>query len=824
MTNIPPPAEELRLLDWELHQLEARRTQLLRRRAWLLGVLRAAGPAGPPPRPVGPPTPEAAPPSAQNILLTLGGVLLTIAAIAFTVVSWGHLGIAGRGAVLGLVTLAALGAPALLLRRSLRSTAEAVAGLGLALTVLDSYALRHLALRETETLAYEAGTSAVLATLWAGYGLLLGALRLPLPTAVATAQLPLLLWAGAADAGDHAVTAALLVTAAFDTALALWATVRSVRVVAAVGGCTLGLWGAAGAGLLSARATDPTEAARAGVLLLFAALIVLVVAWRAKEPRIAMGAVGAAGLLVVAASGGVLRSALPPEWTVPGYLVCGVALAAAVRTALPRPVRLGAAGASTVVQGLAVLWALPVTAVALLGPLGWATRSWTGAPSDARAALLVELPLSHPLLAPLVLATSAAFLLVVSGALGRGSAWLGPLPGNSAAVRSGARLGALTLAWAAAVALPPALRLPYAAGPVAQLAVTAVLLAVAARATSTFSALTASALALVSSVSVAFLALSTEAATLGTLGALTALYLAACGWTARRTPSVRGEAAAGAHATPAVGPGAAALAACATVAYATALACAAGAAAGLRLEHVGLAAFAVPALAAFAAARLGRHPLALPVEIMAAASGALALTLTAGHAPTLALALSLCGLVAAGTALRPDRRPVGYAAGALLLLASWVRLASWGVVTPEAYTLPATVPALLLGRWRRRREPEVSSWEAYGPGLALTLLPSLAAAWGDAHWQRPLLLGAAALALTLIGARHRLRAPLVLGGTVLALDALHELAPYLVQVAGALPRWLPPALAGLLLLGVGATYEQRLRDARRLRNALGRMH
>ncbi|NEE21444.1 hypothetical protein G3M58_85160, partial [Streptomyces sp. SID7499] len=80
-----------------------------------------------------------------------------------------------------------------------------------------------------------------------------------------------------------------------------------------------------------------------------------------------------------------------------------------------------------------------------------------------------------------------------------------------------------------------------------------------------------------------------------------------------------------------------------------------------------------------------------------------------------------------------------------------------------------------------------------------------------------------ALVITLLGARHRLQALLVLGGVVLALDGLHELAPYVAQVAGALPRWLPPALAGLLLLAVGATYEQRLRDARRLKDALGRM-
>ncbi|MEV4195128.1 SCO7613 C-terminal domain-containing membrane protein, partial [Streptomyces toxytricini] len=68
-----------------------------------------------------------------------------------------------------------------------------------------------------------------------------------------------------------------------------------------------------------------------------------------------------------------------------------------------------------------------------------------------------------------------------------------------------------------------------------------------------------------------------------------------------------------------------------------------------------------------------------------------------------------------------------------------------------------------------------------------------------------------------------LQAPLLLGGACLAAVAVHELAPYVVQVAGLLPRWVLPALAGLLLLAVGATYEKRLRDARRLREALGRL-
>jgi hypothetical protein len=173
--------------------------------------------------------------------------------------------------------------------------------------------------------------------------------------------------------------------------------------------------------------------------------------------------------------------------------------------------------------------------------------------------------------------------------------------------------------------------------------------------------------------------------------------------------------------------------------------------------------------------------------------------------------------------VRADRRQAGYAAAALFVLAAWVRLGAWSVGVLEAYTLPVTVPALVVGFVRRRRDPEASSWTAYGPGLSATLVPSLLAAWTDTDWQRPLLLGTAALALTLLGARHRLQAPLVLGGSVLVLDALHELAPHLVQLAGMFPRWLPPALAGLLLLALGATYEQRIRDARRVREVLGRM-
>lgn len=313
--------------------------------------------------------------------------------------------------------------------------------------------------------------------------------------------------------------------------------------------------------------------------------------------------------------------------------------------------------------------------------------------------------------------------------------------------------------------------------------------------------LTGTLLALVTSVSLVVHSLATEPATLTVLGASTVLFAAAA-W---RTG---------------LGP----VAAPASLVHATALTCAIGSSLGWEPQHTALLVLTVPAVAALLAARLGDSPTTIPVEAAGAAAGLLAIALSATHPPLLALALALCGVIVTGRAVRPDRRDLGYVAAVLFVTASWVRLAVWEVGSPEAYTLPVTLPALVVGMLRRRRDLTTSSWKAYGPGLAVTLVPSLFATWGDTHWLRPLLLGAAALVVTLLGARHRLQAPLLLGGATLALVALHELTPYIAQVVDALPRWVPPALAGLALLATGATYEQRLRDARRMRTLLTKLN
>ncbi|MFE1731426.1 SCO7613 C-terminal domain-containing membrane protein [Streptomyces bacillaris] len=872
MEHVPPPTEELALLDRELAQLDARRAQLLTRRAWLVAALQPKAPDAPrwstpplghgwaPAQPWGA-VPKAAKPSAprsaQNVLLTLGGLLLTVAAVAFTLVSWGSMGIGGRAAVLALVTVAALAAPALLLRRKLAATAEALAALALVLTLLDAYAIHAVAAPDADGLTFTAIASAVLAALWAAYGLALGRLHLPLPAAVFFVQWPLLLGAWAAGAPALVVGWALLATAVLDGAIALWGKGLGVRVTAGIGLLVMG-----SAALLtglgeSLTADGPLGAVLPGLLLLTAAVAALAGAWRAPSGYAQLGG-AVAGLAAVAAVGGVVRAAVPGAWHVPVYLLCGLALLSVVRARLPRTAGRGVLLASGAVVAGALVWALPGVAAVLLGPVQLVAEVWEGAPDGFRGALGEAMAWSELAAAPLVLA-------LVAGALGAAyRRWptlvrlAAPLAAPGVKARDAAGAGALALGWGAVLLAAATLGVPYPVAVALETVLVAGLLAAAVlgagrdaevagagsgaagaagagpgpgagsgeaedgpepyvgtagagvgsggaagRGGPSAVAVTALVLAVGGAVSLGLLSLAAEAATYAVLGALTVLFAGAA---LRMRPVEQ------------------AVLAVAAVVWGTALTgCVAGSL-GLAPHEAAPLLLVVPAVTVLLGARLRNHPVALPVELAGGLGALVAIGLAVPMAPFLALVLALCGVLAAGAAVRPERRPVaGYLAAVLFVTATWVRLAASEVSAPEAYTLPVTVPALVVGLLRRRKDPEASSWTAYGPGLAATLLPSLAVAWGDPDWQRPLLLGVAALVITLLGAKYRLQAPLLLGGAVLALVTLHELAPYVVQVAGALPRWLPPALAGLLLLAVGATYEQRLRDARKLKDMLGRM-
>jgi hypothetical protein len=252
----------------------------------------------------------------------------------------------------------------------------------------------------------------------------------------------------------------------------------------------------------------------------------------------------------------------------------------------------------------------------------------------------------------------------------------------------------------------------------------------------------------------------------------------------------------------------------ATVAHAAALARLGGSA----LAGCGLAAaVTAAALMALTAVPLPtRRPVRGAVQVVAGLAAGPALALAALDGDRLWVALLATGLALAVVATTPQRHQLGWGAGLVLAASSWVRLADADVDAPEAYTVPGGVALLVVGALRRRRDPAYGSWAAYGSGLSLVLVPSLLRAVTDSGDLRPLLLAVVAAAVLAAGVARRLQAPLVLGAAVLAIDALVQLAPYLAAAYDAVPRWVTIGVLGLALLGAGATYEQRVRDLRRV--------
>src|SRR6185437_11457973 len=162
----------------------------------------------------------------------------------------------------------------------------------------------------------------------------------------------------------------------------------------------------------------------------------------------------------------------------------------------------------------------------------------------------------------------------------------------------------------------------------------------------------------------------------------------------------------------------------------------------------------------------------------------------------------------------PPVRTAMVGLSALAFEAAWCAgLAALGVTVVEAYTIPAAAIVLAFG-WRLAS----ASWPAFGPGLALLLLPSLIATWYGHGWIRPALLGVAAVAVILIGAKQRLQAPLVIGVVVAVTDAGYQFTT--ARLIELVPGWVPIAICGAVLLWTGATYEARLRNLVSIRRAL----
>jgi len=733
----------------------------------------------------------------RGVLLWLGAVLVALAALIFAVVAWVRLGDTGRAGLLAGVTLVA-GAGAVATRRRLPATAEALGGLALALWLVDWYAARRAGMGAAWSVpawwALGTGIGAAVAAAAARW------LRVQRLAAVVLAQVcAVLVVATIADA-PWTIGVGLALVAAASSAGGAALAANSAWRLAAVGlgvGTTVLEFTAIAAVLQSPPIGDAASAAGPAAALATMALA------PAAARALLMGRVGRAALdgLVAVAAGALLASGsifLAAEWKTWSLLAAVAVLGAAavgLGRRLPQTLQRGTTLAAGATLAVGVVGLLGPLLEALVAPLAWATDPWTARlTSDASDA--VErlwsaeggLGGGYPAVITLLACAGAAGL---AAAPARGSRLIAP------------RLAGMVVS-AAAVGIVAVL--PLAAGwPLW----TALLLTASAslaggagavlvdRGEGSPAARTLAGCAAVLVVLATSWALATEAGTLGFLGVLAPAAAIAAG--ASRTPWLRR--------------GYAAVAAGAVLGESAATVVSAGGGAPEAGLAVAVAAGAVLVAGALWRQGTGEGPVA---ESLGLAGLVLGVLLTAGEERWLASALTAAVPMLLVAAVRPARRGYLWCGAAAAVAATWAWLSVADVTLLEAYTLPAAAVALVAGVVARRGRTQLSSWLAFGPGLAVALLPSLDLVIDRGGVARPLLLTGGALLVVLVGARARLQAPLVLGAVTLVGLGVDTVAP----VAAQLPRWVTIGAAGLLLLWLGATTERRLTQLRELRRRL----
>ncbi len=753
--------------------------------------------------------------SVPRILLSLGALCLLVAALVFLAVTWSVLGVGGRTATLVALTAVAGVLADRLARHRLRGAAEALALVAYGLLALDVVGAEHAGwlgdLRAAELSVVVGGVLAA-----TGAGVALAARRTPAPALTVPSVVAAVGVAFAAFGTQAAQWLPLSASNLAATLVALAATLAAHRLrlrETAVGSavvtalCWLPL-----AGQAVERAVDQPGWRELWLgaevwPLLAAAALVLVPAARPRTPiaaRVAAAAVGEL-LLVVA----LLAPALRLDVTPAGLVGVAVLAVAGVATwLLPRRWSLSGLGTQLVAGAGVAFVALDLALVAARRVEDVVVAPWAGRGADRLpvAALDADRAASWLLpLAALALAGTAAVALGVllderarrTGAvtdlvatLLTGVLSLGVLGGLGAIALQPAPVWLLVavplVAAGVAVAAWAALRSP------APLAAGGGFLAVAVVLSLHAEALTAATLAVAVVLLVVVHLRSRDVVVASLAGVLLVAALAGEVWSA-------------------------------------------GAVLDARAPWTALVAIVVLAVTVLAAPYApGRWWAAGPPQVVrtgaetAAAAAALLLGVAGAElapvdqaATWVAVYLTLAGAaVTTMSLLREDRRSLSWAGGALLALASWVRLWDLGVSTPEAYTLPTAAVLLGVGLLHLRRDGTAGTVAALSPALGLALVPSLLWSLEDPTGLRPLLLGLACAGLVLFGVARRWTAPLVLGATVGGLLVLRLAAPY---VGDAVPRWVLIGLAGALLLAVGATWEHRLADMRHVAGYVRRL-
>jgi hypothetical protein len=167
--------------------------------------------------------------------------------------------------------------------------------------------------------------------------------------------------------------------------------------------------------------------------------------------------------------------------------------------------------------------------------------------------------------------------------------------------------------------------------------------------------------------------------------------------------------------------------------------------------------------------------------------------------------LAVLGAALTGYGTLAERDGARAAGCAALVGAAWLTAAGADVTVPEAWTLPAAAGLLL---YAGRRLVDAPSWSGWGPGLVTGFAPSATLAVLEPDLGRVLLVVVAATLATTLATWREVQAPLVVGAVslvVVAVGRLVDVLPWSGLFA--------VAVAGTLLLAVGALYERRRQQA-----------
>jgi hypothetical protein len=167
---------------------------------------------------------------------------------------------------------------------------------------------------------------------------------------------------------------------------------------------------------------------------------------------------------------------------------------------------------------------------------------------------------------------------------------------------------------------------------------------------------------------------------------------------------------------------------------------------------------------------------------------------------TLMIAIGGLGIV---WAARLDQLDLGLVGGLLATGGIWLHLVDHHVQASEAYLAPVALVMVVAGAQARRRV-ELSSWVAYGPGIALLGVSALAERMAGGGSVHALVAGGVGLTAVMVGGQRRLAAPLFLGTGLLVAVAAHET----LAVTAGVPTWGWLAIGGVTLIGAGIAMER----------------